>query len=103
MMRRSTRFPVRESMSRDAAAQLAIAALSFIAEDGEVLGRFLTATGLGPETLRAAAGEPGFLAAVLEYLMGDESLLLAFTERERLRPTLIAAARHALDPAADLA
>ena len=75
-----------------------MAALAFIAEDGETLGRFLGATGLGPETLRAAAGEPGFLAAVLEFLMGDESLLLVFAERQRVRPTMIAAARHALDP-----
>lgn len=102
MMSRSTRYMVRKSLSRDAAVEVAIAALSFIAEDAEVLGHFLTATGLGPETLREAASEPGFLTAVLEHLMGDESLLLAFTERERMRPTLIAAARHALDPASDI-
>lgn len=77
---------------------MAVAALGFIGEDVETLGRFLSATGLGPETLRAAAGEPGFLAAVLEFVMGDESLLLAFAERRRIRPTMIAAARHALDP-----
>lgn len=82
--------------------EIAVAALSFLAEDGEVLGRFLGATGLGPENLRAAAAEPGFFAAVLEYLMGDESLLLTFAERERLRPMMIAAARHALDPITDL-
>ena len=56
------------------AEELAISALSFLAEDPETLGRFLGATGLGPETLRAAATEPGFLVAVLEHLMGDESL-----------------------------
>jgi hypothetical protein len=100
-MRRSTRYTAGNRLSRDDAAEVAIAALAFIAEDPEVLGRFLTATGLGPETLRAAAGEAGFPAAVLEHLMGDESLLLAFCERERLRPTLIAAARHALDPITD--
>ena len=102
-MRRATGFPSRERSSRDEATRIAVAALSFLAEDMEILGRFLGATGLGPETLRAAAAEPGFLIAVLEHLMGDESLLLAFCESERLRPTLIAAARHALDPASDLA
>lgn len=78
--------------------QIAVAGLSFLAEDPELLGGFLGATGLGPENLRAAATDPGFFTAVLEHLMGDESLLLAFAERERLRPTLIAAARHRLDP-----
>lgn len=86
---------------RDEAEALAVDALTFLAEDAETLGRFLSATGLGPETLRAAASEPGFLAAVLEYLMGDEALLLVFAERRRIRPTLIAAARHALDPLAE--
>ncbi len=85
-------------MSAEVAEEIAVDALAFLAEDGETLGRFLGATGLGPETLRAAAGEPGFLAAVLEHLMGDETLLLVFAERRRLRPTLIAAARHRLDP-----
>ncbi|TBW34322.1 DUF3572 family protein [Siculibacillus lacustris] len=91
----------RSGLSRERAEEVAIAALAHLAEDPEVLGRFLTATGLGPETLRAAASQPGFLAAVLEYLMGDESQLLVFAERQRLRPTMIAAARHALDPLAD--
>ncbi len=86
-------------MTVDAAETLAVAALSFLAEDPETLGRFLTATGLGPETLRAAAADPGFLAAVLEHLLADESLLLVFAERRRIRPMMIAAARHALDPA----
>lgn len=85
-------------MNAEAAETLAISALSFLAEDGETLGRFLTATGLGPETLREAASSPGFLVAVLEFLLGDESLLLVFAERQRIRPMMIAAARHALDP-----
>ncbi len=88
-------------MSQEDAIEIAVAALSFLAEDGEVLGRFLGATGLGPENLRAAAAEPGFFAAVLEYLMGDESLLLTFAERRRMRPVTIVAARHTLDPASD--
>ncbi|MDK9694850.1 MAG: DUF3572 domain-containing protein [Siculibacillus sp.] len=87
--------------SREDAEALAVDALTFLAEDPETLGRFLGATGLGPETLRAAAGEPGFLAAVLEHLMGDETLLLVFAERRRIRPTMIAAARHTLDPVSE--
>lgn len=100
-MRHSTGSMSREGLGRERASEIAVAALSFLAQDAEVLARFLAATGLGPENLRSAAAEPGFFAAVLEHLMGDESLLLAFAESERLRPTLIAAARHALDPISD--
>lgn len=85
-----------KAISRDDAEALAISSLSFIAEEPENLGRFLAATGLGPETLRDAAGDPSFLCAVLEYLMGDEDLLLVFVERMRMRPTMIAAARLTL-------
>lgn len=88
----------RDRLSPEAAETLAVEALAFLAEDPETLGRFLSATGLGPETLRAAASEPGFLAAVLEHVMADEALLLVFAERRRIRPMMIAAARHMLDP-----
>jgi hypothetical protein len=87
-------------LDHDGAERLAIAALGFLSSDIERLGRFLSVAGIGPETLRAAAGEPGFLAGVLEYLMQDEDLLIAFAEETRTRPTLVAAARYVLDPEA---
>src|SRR5690349_23505511 len=43
------------------------------------LDRFLAVTGIGPDQIRAAAGEPGFLAGVLAYLASDETLATAFT------------------------
>jgi len=61
-----------------------------------LLGRFLAVSGLGPDTLRTAAENPGFLIGVLEFLMADEPSLLAFAENRRLRPTMIAAARYTL-------
>lgn len=87
-------------LDHDGAERLAIAALGFLSSDIERLGRFLSVAGIGPETLRAAASEPGFLAGVLEYLMQDEDLLIAFAEETRTRPTLVAAARYVLDPEA---
>ena len=68
---------------RGTAEALAIAALTFIAEEPERLGRFLALSGIGPESLRAAACESGFLLGVLDYLTNDESLLIAFsTDRD---------------------
>ncbi|MEJ1158787.1 DUF3572 domain-containing protein [Prosthecomicrobium sp. N25] len=86
----------RESLSADDAEKIAVSALGFLAGRPEHLGRFLAETGLGPETIRAAASDPRFLAAVLAFLMGDEAVLLEFTEALRLRPTLVAIAHHRL-------
>ena len=86
----------RSAESREAAEAIAIQALSYIAQDGERLGRFLGLTGIGPAEIRAAAREPGFLAGVLDYLAGDESLLTAFATEAGHDPTTIAAARLTL-------
>ncbi|KPL51045.1 DUF3572 domain-containing protein [Prosthecomicrobium hirschii] len=83
-------------MNHDEAEGIAIAALGFLAERPEHLGRFLAESGIGPETLRVAATDPGFLAGILDFLMNDESLLLEFTENRRLRPLMVAAAHHRL-------
>jgi hypothetical protein len=86
----------RPERGREAAEALAIQALSYIAADGERLGRFLSLTGIGPGEIRAAAREPGFLAGVLEYLAGDERLLTDFAKEAGHDPSTIEAARLAL-------
>ena len=75
---------------------LAIQALAFIAEEPERLNRFLDMTGIPVEQIRAAAREPGFLAGVLEHMLGDESLLIAFAASAGIDPAEIARARSAL-------
>jgi Protein of unknown function (DUF3572) len=45
---------------RAAAESLAIAALAFLAAEPGRLGRFLALTGIGPESIRAAAHQPQF-------------------------------------------
>lgn len=79
-------------------AELAIFALNFLASDTERLDRFLSLSGLGPHNLREAAAEPTFLGAVLEYVAGDEPLLLLFAESVGVDPTRVTAARDALVP-----
>jgi hypothetical protein len=84
---------------REVAEIVAIQALSFIAADPERLGLFLAESGLGPETLRTAAGDPRFLAHVLDFVMRDDATVTAFAAQSELHPTNIAAARQALgDP-----
>jgi hypothetical protein len=88
-----------KSLSRAEGESIAISALGFLAADPDRLSRFLGLSGLGPHNLRAAAADPGFLAAVLDYMMADERLLLEFAGGEKLSPETAAAARRALgDP-----
>jgi Protein of unknown function (DUF3572) len=80
----------------DAASALAIAALTFIAAEPERLGRFLALSGIGPESIRTAARDPGFLLGVLDHLLGDEPLLLAFANENEIDPQDVQRARSVL-------
>ncbi|MGH6840529.1 MAG: DUF3572 domain-containing protein [Methylocella sp.] len=89
-------------LTKAAAETLAIAALSYLAGNPGRLDHFLALTGLGRESLRAAAREPGFLAAILDHLAADETLLLKFAAHAGLEPSLIARARDILSPPAEM-
>ena len=82
--------------SREAAEVLAIQALNFLATEPERLGRFLALSGLGPESIRAAAAESGFLAGVLAHLAEDETLLVAFAAEAGVKPAEVDRARRLL-------
>jgi hypothetical protein len=88
-------------MDADQAETVAISALAFLAGDMQRLGRFLALTGLGPGELREQAQSPRLLAAVLEHLSQDESLLLAFAATQRLDPKLVGEALRRLEGAAE--
>ena len=84
---------------REAAEIVAVQALGFIAGDPERLGGFLAETGIGPQSLRAAASDPQFLVSVLDFVLRDEATVKAFAKASELHPTNIAAARQVLgDP-----
>jgi hypothetical protein len=63
---------------REAAETVAVAALVFLASEPEHLGRFLAATGIGPERI------------------GDEALLIAFARSEGIDPSEVERARTRL-------
>ena len=86
----------KQSSNPDSARSLAVSALAFIAADADRLSRFLDITGLGPHNLRTAAADPAFLTSVLDYVVADESLLVAFAGDAGLKPEAIARAHHAL-------
>ncbi|MCR4268586.1 DUF3572 domain-containing protein [Nitratireductor sp. ZSWI3] len=83
-------------MQREEAERIAIAALSFIAADPELLPRFLALTGIEAGQIREAAAEPGFLAGVLGFVLAHEPTLLRFSEASGIAPASVAAAPAAL-------
>lgn len=83
---------------QEVAEIVAIQALSFLASDPERLGMFLTETGIGPQTLRASASDPKFLAGILDFIMRDDATVQAFAAQSELTPQAIANAREVLDP-----
>jgi hypothetical protein len=81
---------------RQAACDLAVEALGYVAGDPELLARFLAATGLDPGSIRDAAAEPEFLLGVLEHVCSDERLLVAFATHADIGPEAIEAAKQTL-------
>jgi hypothetical protein len=86
----------RNDARREAAEAVAVAVLAYLASDHERLGHFIAATGIGPERIREAAGDPSFLAGVLDYVAADEPLLLAFAREAEFLPTDVERARAVL-------
>lgn len=82
--------------ARQAAEIVGIQVLSFLAGEPSRLGRFLAETGLGPETLRAAAKSPEFLLAVLDFVLKDAKTVAAFVAATDLPLESLTAARLAL-------
>lgn len=97
-----TSWRMREKTASADPEVLALRAFGCIAADPDRLQRFLALTGLQPETIRGAAARPDFLAALLDYVVCDEPLLVAIAGEIGVRPEEIAAAQRRLaGPAPD--
>jgi len=86
------------AINHQSAAAIAIAGLTRLAGDDDLLTRFCGLTGILPNDIREAAGEPGFLVGVLDFYLSHEPDLLAWAEADDLRPETIVSARHTLSP-----
>ncbi|HJO67165.1 DUF3572 family protein [Sphingomonas sanguinis] len=78
---------------------LALQALVWTLQSPSRAERLLALTGLSVEELRAGAGEPGVLAAILSFLEGHEADLIACAEDLDVRPEALVAARRILESA----
>ncbi len=84
------------SLSPDAARDIAITALTFVAADEARLVRFLGLTGWTPKTLALPESRAAILTAALDHLMGEEDLLLTFAANHGLDPEDVAIAHRTL-------
>ena len=80
--------------ARDAAmnadgSSIAIAALSWISADGEMISRFCALSGIEPGQMRQAADEPGFLAGVLDFVLAHEPTLIRFCDDNAIEPAAV--------------
>ena len=83
-------------MTPERAEILALEGLGWLAGRPEDMQRFLNLSGMDVAALRAGAGTPGVGLAVIDFLMGDEPLLVAFCEDNQLDPRRMQSARFAL-------
>ena len=86
---------------REQAETLALQALGYLAADEDRLYRFLLSTGLTPQDVRDRVGDPAFLAGVLDHLLTDDALVVAFAEDNALEPEAVMTARRRLPGLSD--
>ena len=66
------------------AETVALKCLAFIVNTPEALARFLAASGASAATVRERANDPGFLSALLDFILSDDGLLTEFCSAEPL-------------------
>jgi len=77
---------MKKQITFDDAQTLAINSLVFLADDSELLSRFLALTGITADQIRTAASEPGFLAGVLQFYLAHEPTLMRYCEATETDP-----------------
>lgn len=75
--------------------ELALNAIQFIAGDERLLTGFMQMAGLSPDELRHRIAEPELQGGVLDFMLSEDAIILAFCEAFGHRPQdVIAARRH---------
>ncbi|MCW1932553.1 DUF3572 domain-containing protein [Pararhodobacter zhoushanensis] len=88
-------------MTRQTAETFAAQVLAWLADDNARITGFLSWSGESPSTLAARLTDPGFLLAVIEFLMTDEALLIDACAALGYPPETPLQARSALPGGAD--
>jgi len=88
--------PEADMQSSASAVTLALAALGWLLEDSDRAERYLSLTGLDPDSLRAGLGDPTVLASCLDFLANHEPDLIRAAEALAVTPEELIAARASL-------
>ncbi|WP_172293443.1 DUF3572 domain-containing protein [Pseudoruegeria sp. HB172150] len=83
-------------MQQDRAETVAAQALAWLAASDDMIGVFLGATGASVDDIRARSGDPEFLGSVLDFLMMDDTWVVAFCDSGSLPYETVMQARAAL-------
>ena len=68
------------SDKQSSAETLALRVMSWVLENDDRTQGFLAATGATPDDMAIRARDPGFLGAVLDYLLSDDGLITGFCD-----------------------
>lgn len=83
------------------ADETAIAILSWLAGEPELMSRFLALSGSDLGSLRKAAADPGFMGGLVAFLMDHEPTLMAFCAATQTPPEEVVRAHQAFSGPAD--
>jgi hypothetical protein len=84
------------ALTTETALAIARDALLWLLEDPERIAGFLGTSGLSPAELRARAGDPDMLGAVLDHVMSEDDWVIAFALETDHPPQSLNSARAAL-------
>lgn len=86
---------------QEKAEMVAIAVLCWMAQNEDVLGQFLNASGASSDDLRHAVQDPTFLGALLDFVMQEDPWVIAACDSQGLPYDALMRARAAL-PGGDI-
>jgi Protein of unknown function (DUF3572) len=84
------------SQNTQNSSDIALLYMAYLASNDEKLGEFCNLSGMGQSELTGRLLEPSFQGFLLDFLLQDESELLAFTTENNLKPETIMIARSKL-------
>lgn len=74
--------------------ETAAAILGWLANEPEMLSRFLALSGVQVNHLRTAIDDPGFLSGMIDFIMSHEPTLIDFCKASDWQPEAVVAAAH---------
>lgn len=83
-------------MTPTEAETLALQALAFLAQSPDEIDRFLVASGISPPDLRERAGDPEILAAIMDFVLADDTRITDLCDALATDPRVLHAVRRAL-------